>query len=88
MVVKLRRQLENISKRVNHPKVYRGRLAEDYDGIGQFILVSMSQAATTSAYKAQIAVGDFGTGQPIPAGTPVTLASSHGRIMVLSLGAK
>lgn len=66
----------------------RARLAEDYDGIGQYVLVALAGAAVGSGYKARIASGDFGTGQIIPAGTQVAVFSNRGQLEVLSLGAK
>jgi hypothetical protein len=82
------RRVKDISKKANTPHISHGRLAEDYDGIGQYVLVSLSHAGTSAAYKARIAPGDFGTGQVIPAGTPVSIFSFRGQIEILSLGAK
>jgi len=86
-VVGTRRRVEEIAKKQRH-QAYRGYLAEDYDGIGQYILVALSRASTSSAFKARLAAGDFGTGVLIPVGTPVVLFSNRGQIEVLSLGAK
>jgi hypothetical protein len=69
-------------------KVFPARLAEDYDGIGQYVLVNLAGASVGSAYRARLAAGDFGTGQIIPVGTPVTVFSNHGLMEILSLGAK
>jgi len=69
-------------------KITSGTLAEDYDGIGQYTLVSLAGSSVSSAYKARLAVGDFGTGQVIPRGTRVTLFVNRGQIEILSLGAK
>lgn len=66
--------------------VYHGRLADDYDGIGQHVTVSLSPSSVSGAYRARVASGGFGTGQVIPAGTPVTVAVHHGRVEILSLG--
>lgn len=70
------------------PKLCRGRLAEDYDGIGQYVMVSLSGASVGSAFKARIASGDFGTNQVIPAGTLVSLFIDRGQIEIMSLGVK
>lgn len=72
----------------NPKPAFRGYLAEDYDGIGQYILVALSKSSTSSAYKAKIAAGDFGTAQVIPSGTPVVLFSNHGLLEILSMGVK
>lgn len=62
--------------------LHRGRLAEDYDGIGQYVLVALAGAAVGSGYKARIAAGDFGGGRTFPAGTPVTVFSNRGQLEV------
>lgn len=83
-----RRSVSEIAHSVNKPGVYRGRLAEPYDGIGQYALVSLARSSVAAAYKAHVAAGDFGTGQVIPIGTPVTVVNLRGRLEILSLGAK
>lgn len=83
-----REQIRRISQRVNRERVYPGKLAEDYDGIGQFVLVSLSQSSVSTAYSARIAAADYGTGQRIPAGTPVSVISYRGRLEIISMGAK
>jgi hypothetical protein len=63
--------------------IYRGKLAEDYDGIGQYVSVSLAGSSVGSAYKARIASGDFGGGRKFPRGTPVTVLSHRGQLEVL-----
>lgn len=63
-------------------RVHRGFLAEDYDGVGQYVLVSLSKASTAVAKLARVASGDFGGGRTFPSGTPVTVFSNHGRLEV------
>ena len=82
------RQVGNIALRAVKKGIYHGRLAEEYDGIGQYVLVSLSMSSVSAAYKARVAAGDFGTGQRFPVGTPVTLSVYRGKIEVLSLGNK
>ena len=84
----IRQRLRGISREANRPRIHYAYLAEDYDGIGQYVMVALSRISTSSGYKARVASGDFGTGQVIPAGTPVTVFSDHGRLEVLSLGVK
>lgn len=81
-----RRAIKEIAP--NQRRVFRGRLAEDYDGIGQYVLVALAGSSTSAGYKSRLAVGDFGTGQVIPRGTPVTVHVNHGQVEILSLGAK
>jgi hypothetical protein len=82
------RRIKELSKEANRPLIQRGYLAEDYDGIGQYILVALAGSSTSAAYRARIAPGDFGTGQEIPIGTPVSIFISRGLVEVLSMGAK
>lgn len=88
MRIRPRRKVEEISNEVNSERVHFGFLAEDYDGIGQYVLTTLSNSSTAAAYKARVASGDFGTEQVIPAGTPVTVLSVRGRLEIVSLGAK
>jgi hypothetical protein len=82
------RQVNELSISLNPHKVYRAHLAEDYDGIGQWVLVFLSNGSTSTAYKARVASGDFATGQMIPERTPVTVFVNHGQVEILSLGFK
>lgn len=65
----------------NH--VSMGRLAEDYDGISQYALVSLARSSVAAAYKVRVAAGDFGGGRRIPMGTPVVVTSVRGQLEVL-----
>lgn len=58
-------------------------LAEDYDGIGQYVMVTLARSSSSNAYKAKVAAGDFGGGRVIPAGTKVPVFSARGRLEVL-----
>lgn len=60
--------------------MYRGKLAEDYDGIGQYVMVSLSGASVGSGFKSRIAAGDFGGSRTFPAGTPVRIFSYRGQL--------
>lgn len=74
----------NVRRLLKRPdRVTIGRLAEDYDGIGQYVLVSLADSSVSAAYKARVAAGDFGGGRRIPAGTKVPVTSVHGRLEVL-----
>lgn len=63
-------------------RLYRGKLAEAYDGIGQYVLVSLSLGSSSAAKRARVAAGDFGGGRVFPVGTPVTLVSRRGQLEV------
>lgn len=83
----LRAKVAAISAAKNPIPVTRGRLAEDYDGIGEFVAVSMSRGSTSAAL-AKVAPGAATTGQSIPAGTQVSVISQHGHLEVVSMGSK
>lgn len=84
----LRERLKELSVQANTPRIYRATLAEDYDGVGQYVLVFLSNGSTSTAYKARIASGDFATGQMVPEKTPVSVFVLHGQVEILSLGFK
>ncbi len=83
-----RGRVKELSRQENRPRTFRARLAEDYDGIGQFVLVRLSGGSTAGAFKAHVAAADFGTNQIIPVGTIITVMSVRGRVEIISLGAK
>ena len=83
-----RRQVGDIAKQAVKRGIYHGKLAEPYDGVGQYVLVSLSLGSVSAAYKARIAAGDFGTGTTFPVGTPVSISVHRGRVEILSLGNK
>jgi hypothetical protein len=85
-IVRPRRTVKEIQPKIR--QTYYGKLAEDYDGIGQYCLVALSSISVGAAYKARVGAGDFGTGQIIPSGTPVTVFSYRGQLEILSLGVK
>lgn len=84
-IVNIRRTIQGEQK---PRRVFSASLAEDYDGIGQYVLVALSGSSVAGAYRARIASGDFGTGQTIPRGTPITIFANRGNLEILSLGAK
>ena len=62
--------------------IYRGSLAEPYDGIGQYVMVALAGSSLSAAYRARVATGDFGGDRTFPRGTPVTIVSNRGNIEV------
>lgn len=80
--------VRRISHTANRPRVFRAFLAETYDGIGQYVKITLSRNAVTSGLRARLASGDFGTGQTVPVGTPVSVFSYRGQLEILSMGAK
>ena len=80
--------VREIAKTEIRSRTQRAFLAEEYDGIGQYVKVTLSRNAVTSGLRARLCSGDFGTGQTIPEGTEVTIFTYHGKIEILSLGAK
>lgn len=67
-------------------RLFRAYTAEPYDGIGQYILVTLTRSSISAALRARIATGDFNTGAHYPAGTPIVVFSDHGQLEVLSFG--
>lgn len=62
-------QIRRLAEKRNY-RLFRAHLAERYDGIGRFVLVSMSRGSISSAFKAYVKTGDFITGTEFPPGTP------------------
>lgn len=83
-----RQRIKDLAKTANPSRVVHGYLAEDYDGIGQYVLVALARSSVGSAYRARVAAADFGTGQQIPIGTPVSLFVLHGQMEIMSMGIK
>lgn len=83
----MRRQLVTPRTRVQEigckpAGIARGRLAEPYDGTGQYVSVALAGSSVGSALRARVASGDFGGGRTFPAGTPVTVVSHRGNVEV------
>lgn len=87
-LVRSKRLVQESQKAATPRSVYKAYLAEDYDGISQYVLVTLALSSSATAYKARIASGDFNTGQSMPIGTPVSVFSYRGSIEVISMGAK
>lgn len=68
-------------------RIFRAYLAEEYDGIGQYVNLALSRNSVTSGLRARIASGDFATGAHYPKGSEVLVFSDHGQLEVLTLGA-
>lgn len=81
---------DTLGKKLRKPGVFRAYLAEDYDGIGQYMLVSLTRASTSGVFKARVAAGDFNVNSQVsfPHGTPVVVFVYHGEIEIMSLGYK
>lgn len=87
-LVRPKRLVEEAQHSVSSKNVFRAYLAENYDGIGQYVLITLAKSSSSAAYKARIASGDFNTGQTMPVGTPVSVFSYRGSIEIISMGAK
>lgn len=86
-ILTVRSKIADLSKQVNRPKAYKSYLAEPYDSIGQFAMITNSRASSSSAVRARVAAGDFNSGSRIfPTGTPVVVFSKHGKLEIFSLG--
>lgn len=78
--------IRELSQQANRAKLFYARLAEEYDGIGQYVLIDLSKGSVAAVYKARIAAGDFNSGRKFPVGTPVSVHISRGQLEILSLG--
>lgn len=76
--------MSKLRELIRKPKrVFFAYLAEDYDGIGQYVKVALARSSTSSAMKVRVAAGDFGGGRIFPAGTRVPVVSIRGQMEVL-----
>lgn len=74
----------NIREALKRPsRIFTGYLAEEYDGIGQYVKVTLARSSTSVAMKSRVAAGDFGGGRKFPAGTRVPVISIRGALEVL-----
>lgn len=80
--------VRELGRTANQQRVFRAFLAEDYDGIGQYVAITLTKGGTSAALRGRVGAGDFGTGQVIPEGTPVAVFSYKGKLEILSMGAK
>lgn len=83
----LRGQIASVAADKNAVPVYHGTLADDYDGLHEFVYVALSRGSASAAL-ARVAAGATGAGQATPAGTPVSVVSINGHLEVLSLGTR
>lgn len=84
----IKRRVKEIADRSNEHQVFPAFLAEEYDGIGQYVKVSLSRISVAAGVRARVASGDFGTGQTMPVGTPVSVFVYRGIMEIISMGVK
>ena len=87
-LVQPKRLVNELQREAAPRTVYKAFLAEEYDGIGQYVLITLALSSTSAAYKARVASGDFGNSQRMPIGTPVSVFSYRGTIEIISMGSK
>lgn len=80
MRLKADRRVKELGARAS--RISRAYLAEAYDGIGQYVKISMTKGGVTNALQGRIASGDFGGGRTFPVGTPVHIVVYHGQVEV------
>lgn len=83
----LRTQVALVVGEKNPLPIYNGTLADDYDGISEYVPVALSRGAAGAAL-ARIAPGSTLSGQSAPRGTPVSVISIRGHLEVISLGSR
>lgn len=81
----VKRKIENLARDQNPPEVRIGYLAEDYDGISQYVAVRLSRGSSSSAL-ARVSIGGTSGKFPIEEGAKVSVVMVKGTIEVISLG--
>jgi len=79
------KRIRDLSREVNAKQVRIGYLAEDYDGIQQYIMVQLSQGSSSSAM-ARISIGGGSYKTQLEAGAKVSLITVRGGLEIISLG--
>lgn len=83
----LRAQVAFVAGEKNPLPIYSGTLADDYDGISEYVAVALSRGAAGAAI-ARVAPGSSLSGQFAPSGTAVSVISINGHLEVISLGSR
>lgn len=79
----VKRRVREVAQNASPREVKRAYLAEAYDGIGQYVLVSLSLGSSASAI-ARVAIAGYKF--PVEAGAPISVTMNNGSIEVVSLG--
>lgn len=79
----IKRLVREVAQNASPREVKRAYLAEDYDGVGQYVLVTMSLGSSSAAL-ARVTVPGYKF--PIEAGCPISVTMNNGSIEVVSLG--
>jgi hypothetical protein len=81
----IKRQIQNLARAENPPEVRIAYLAEDFDGIGQYVAVRLSRGSSSSAL-ARVSIGGTSGKFPIEEGARVSVVMVKGTLEVISLG--
>ena len=81
----LKRQVQKIAKDENRSPILIGYLAEDFDGISQYVAVRLSRGSSASAL-ARVSIGGTSGKLPIEEGAKVSVIMKKGTLEVISLG--
>jgi len=84
-VTTIKRNIQKIAKAENPAEIRIAYLAEDFDGIGQFVAVSLSRSSSSSAL-ARVSIGGTSGKFPIEAGAKVSVVMVKGTLEIISLG--
>jgi len=79
----VKRMVRDVAQNAAPREIKRAYLAEDYDGVGQYVLVSLSLGSSSSAL-ARVTVPGYKF--PIETGCPISVTMNNGSIEVVSLG--
>ena len=83
--MKIKRQVEKIAQAENPPQIRLAYLAEDFDGISQYVAIRLSRGSSASAL-ARVSVGGTSGKFPVESGAPVSVVMVKGTLEVISLG--
>lgn len=80
-----RKLVKDLSISSNPKQVKIGYLAEEFDGIAQYILVQLARGSSSSAL-ARISIGGGSSKYPLETGAKVSIVFVNGSLEVISLG--
>lgn len=79
----IKRRVRELSQEASPREVKRAYLAEAYDGVGQYVLVTLSLGSSSAAL-ARVTLPGYKF--PVEAGAPISVTMNNGSIEVVSMG--
>ncbi len=81
----VRKTIKDLSIQTNKKQVRIAYLAEDFDGLAQYIMVQLSRGSSSSAL-ARVSIGGGSGKFPLESGAKVSVITINGVLEVISLG--